>query len=228
MKYIGSKRRIVKDILPVILKERTSLQQWYVEPFVGGGNVIQHVMGNRMGSDSNPYVIQALLAIRDHIDDLPKNNREFTEEDYKQLRYSDAYPYKGYIGFTCSYSSKWLGGWRRDSKGSDYVREAYNSARKQHRLLQGCILYCCSYDALVLPPNCIIYCDPPYQNVLQYKNAAVFDRHRFFAWCRSMKAQGHTIFVSEYTAPEDFTCVYEKRTTVMHTQKYATERLYTL
>ena len=32
MKYMGSKARFSKDILPIILKDRT-VEQWYVEPF---------------------------------------------------------------------------------------------------------------------------------------------------------------------------------------------------
>ena len=34
MKYMGSKNRHSKQILPIILKDR-SPEQWYVEPFVG-------------------------------------------------------------------------------------------------------------------------------------------------------------------------------------------------
>ena len=38
MKYMGSKNRIAKEILPIMLKERG--QRTWVEPFVGGGNMI--------------------------------------------------------------------------------------------------------------------------------------------------------------------------------------------
>lgn len=69
MKYMGIKRRIYKDILPIMLSESYS---WWVEPFVGGGNMIDKVSGSRLGSDINPYVIQALIDIRDNVTDLPK------------------------------------------------------------------------------------------------------------------------------------------------------------
>ena len=36
MKYQGSKNKIAKHILPIILKNRTP-DQYYVEPFMGGG-----------------------------------------------------------------------------------------------------------------------------------------------------------------------------------------------
>ena len=38
MKYMGSKNRIAKYILPIILKDRLE-GQWYVEPFCGGCNI---------------------------------------------------------------------------------------------------------------------------------------------------------------------------------------------
>ena len=44
MKYMGSKNRIAKHILPIILKDRKE-NQYYVEPFVGGANMIDKVQG---------------------------------------------------------------------------------------------------------------------------------------------------------------------------------------
>ena len=42
MMYIGSKRRIAKEILAIILKDRRP-NQTYVEPFCGGCNAIDKV-----------------------------------------------------------------------------------------------------------------------------------------------------------------------------------------
>ena len=39
MKYLGSKNKIAKHLLPIILKDRKP-EQYYVEPFMGGGNMI--------------------------------------------------------------------------------------------------------------------------------------------------------------------------------------------
>ena len=57
MKYMGSKHRIAKEIMPIMLKERG--QRTWVEPFVGGGNMIDKVQGKRIGADINHYVIEA-------------------------------------------------------------------------------------------------------------------------------------------------------------------------
>lgn len=53
---MGGKNRIVKELLPIILKDRQP-NQWYLEPFVGGCNMIDKVEGNRIGNDANKYVI---------------------------------------------------------------------------------------------------------------------------------------------------------------------------
>ena len=39
MKYLGSKNRIAKHILPIMLEHRKGNMCW-VEPFVGGANTI--------------------------------------------------------------------------------------------------------------------------------------------------------------------------------------------
>jgi DNA adenine methylase len=86
---MGSKNRIAKHILPIILKDRKE-NQYYVEPFVGGGNIIDKVDGLRIGAYFNKYVVQELVSIRDNLEELPKDNSDFTEEQYKELRKNDA------------------------------------------------------------------------------------------------------------------------------------------
>ena len=127
---MGSKNQIAKYILPIMLSERKP-DQWWVEPFVGGANIIDKVQGKRIGADLNHYVIDALISIRDCISELPKNNKEFTEFDYKELRKSDNYKHKGYAGFAFSFGGKWLGGWSRNKRKDDYVTQAYNNALNQ-------------------------------------------------------------------------------------------------
>ena len=107
MKYMGSKARIAKHILPIMLKNRKECQ-WWVEPFVGGGNIIGKVKGNRIGSDSNKYVSSLL-------DYLSKGNlpEEISKEKYQSIKqFKDDYPdwLVGYAGICCSYSGKWFGG----------------------------------------------------------------------------------------------------------------------
>lgn len=51
MRYMGSKARIAKEILPLILADRKE-GQYFVEPFCGGCNVTDKVSGNRIANDS--------------------------------------------------------------------------------------------------------------------------------------------------------------------------------
>lgn len=206
MNYMGSKKRIAKYILPLMLKKRTPNQFW-IEPFVGGGNMIERVNNPRIGGDNNKYCIEALKAIRDSAEFLPKNNKEFTESDYRNLAYSD-FKYKGFAYFTYSYGGKFKGGWARNKANRDYVTKAYNSAIKQSLKLKGVILKNASYQELFLPPNSLIYCDLPYQDTTKYR--INFNPIDFWEWCRDKVKEGHTIFISEYEAPADFNCIWEK------------------
>jgi len=227
MKYMGSKNRIAKHILPIMLAERNPEQFW-VEPFVGGANMIDKVQGKRIGADINPYLIDALIAIRDCVAQLPKNNKEFTEENYKELRKSDNYKYKGYAGFAFSYGGKWLGGWSRDSLKRDYVKASYKNAINQSPRLNGVRLVNESYLNLQIPENSLIYCDPPYGGVTKY--AMDFNHVEFWQWCRDRENEGHIVFVSEYNAPNDFKCVWEKKVNSSLTKntgsKKAIEKLF--
>lgn len=211
MKYMGSKARHAKHILPIILKNRKE-GQWYVEPFVGGGNLIDKVTGNRIGGDSNLYVIEALKLIRDNPNSLPKDRSEFTEEMYREIKKTqNPVGLAGYAGYALSFGGKWFCGFRKPTDKRDYIKEAWNNARKQSPLLFGVELSHAVYIDLEIPPNSIIYCDPPYEGTTEYSaNKEKFDHEKFWDWVRQKSQEGHEIFVSEYKAPEDFKCVWQR------------------
>ena len=248
MKYMGSKNRISKDICRVIEQEilqsnaklpitgcvATSLT--WVEPFVGGGNMLMYVSEYRrkIASDVNKYAIDALISIRDHVAELPKNNLEFTENNYKELRSGCAYRHKGYAGFAFSYGGKWMGGWCRDKTGKrDYVNESYRNALKQSPYLQNVELSVGDYEHIETPYPSVIYCDPPYFDTTKYSNSvSSFNHAVFFDWCRMKASEGHYVFVSEYKAPDDFKCLWSKEITSSLTantgHKKGIEKLFTL
>ena len=64
------------------------------------------------------------------------------------------------------------------------------------------------------PPaeGCLIYCDPPYSNTTAYAINRGFDHEAFWERNRELEARGHTVIISEYTAPDDFSCVLEIKT----------------
>ena len=212
MKYIGSKNRISKEILPIILKDRKEGQYFY-DLFCGGGNICDKITGNVIANDYNEYAVKALELIRDDIDGIPKDNFEFTEADYKEVKVfkNEQISFQGYVGFALSYGGKWWGGWRRDGVGKrDYVAESYKNAVKQSPNLQNVNFSSKSYDKVILQPNSIIYCDIPYKNTTKYKTGE-FDYEKFYIWCIEKHNEGHQVFISEYYMPEDrFECVWSK------------------
>ncbi len=231
---MGSKSRIAKHILPIILKDRKP-DQWYVEPFVGGGNMIDKVGGLRLGVDLNENAIRALTFIRNH--PLPKNNLEYTEDMYKEA--ARRYRNKEYIHdvdcyalFAFSFGAKWLGGWSRSktNKGEDrdYVTEQYKANMKQKHLLDGVEFKQGSYCDVGYPEGAIIYCDPPYANTTNYSNGFYHDI--FWQWCRWMSEKGYAVFVSEYNAPDDFEILWEGSLPVSFSKhasgKVAVEKLF--
>lgn len=210
MKYMGSKARHAKELLPIILKDRKD-GQWYVEPFVGGANMIDKVGGNRIGNDSHPFLIAMWQAVRNGW--VPPET--VTEDEYNRAKsagHIDAIT--GFIGFGCSYSGKWFGGFARgnDAKGNprNYAKESSDNIKRQQENLKEVYFTNKTYSQMEIPENSIIYCDPPYAGTTKYATGA-FDHSAFWQWCRDKVKEGHKVFVSEYSAPEDFISVWEKK-----------------
>jgi DNA adenine methylase len=204
MQYMGSKRRLAKHLLPIMLAERTP-DQWWVEAFVGGANMIEKVGGPRIGNDNHEYLIALLTAARDGY--VPPT--DISEELYRSIKNNPAgYPKElvGFVGFVCSFGGKWWAGYARNARGDNYAKSGSNSLCKQALKLDGVNFTCGSYLDLVIPPNSLIYCDPPYDGTTTYSTKA-FDHEEFWQWCRVKTGQGHTVFISEYNAPDDFECV---------------------
>lgn len=205
MKYMGSKRRFVKDLLPIMLESRKEGQYW-VEPFVGDANMIQHVNGNRIGSDVHEYLIALLSAVRDGW----KPPTDVSEEMHRDVRINkDKYPPElvGFVGFCCSFGGDWFKGYARNKRGENYALNGYNNLLKQAPFLKGIDFRCCSYQDLVIPPRSLIYCDPPYDGFTKYRDK--LNHPIFWQWCRDKVNEGHTVFVSENKAPDDFICIKE-------------------
>ena len=144
--------------------------------------------------------------------------RLITEEHYNNIKNNKDFDKKltGYVGFALSFGGKWFGGYRRDKAGQkgcieNMKKQSYSSWRsmlEQSKKIKGVKFVFSSFESLVIPENSLIYCDPPYQGTTKYKNN--FDHEIFWEWCRVKIKQGHDVFVSEYSAPTDFVCIWEK------------------
>lgn len=207
MKYMGSKRRIAKHLLPIMVgvAQSRGITKW-VESFVGGGNMIDKVPPSfkRIGYDINEHTIMAMIDIRDRADDLPDS---VTEQEYKDMKGLPAASITSWVRFECSFGNKFEGGYARNKMGYNYAGIGFRSALKQQPLLQGVqLIHGCYQDLHVT--NALIYCDPPYANTAGYKTGK-FNHEAFFDWCRAQAAKGNVVFVSEYNAPDDFVCLWQ-------------------
>lgn len=230
MVYMGSKNRIAKELIPIITKDLKP-NQWYVEPFVGGANMIDKIEHPyKLGADNNKYLIALLEAVQNGQELL----EHITKDEYIAVKTNkDNYPdwYVGFVGFVCSFRGKFLGGYSgyyntKTGIQRNYIMERKNNLLKQN--LNRIKLVCSSYENLDIPANSIIYCDPPYNGTTKYKDN--FDSDAFWQWCRDKAKEGHTVYVSEYNAPEDFKCIWEKQinSNLGGTSKTATEKLFTI
>lgn len=210
MKYQGSKNRIAKELLEITLKDRQP-NQYYVEPFVGGANMIDKVNGLRIAGEYNEYIAKMWIELEKGW--IPRD--DYTKEEYYFIKNNkDNEPHlTGYIGVNCSCCGVWFGSFAgkvETKKGiRDYQKEAFKNTMTQVGKIKGVKFVHSSYDELEIPPNSIIVCDPPYEGTCGYKDA--FDNSKFWEWCRKMTKRGHTVFVCEYNAPDEFEYVWQKQ-----------------
>lgn len=229
MKYMWSKNRIAKYLLPIILKDRKEWQ-WYVEPFVWGANMIDKVKGNRIGADIDSYLIELLK----HCAEWKSNELQdyFNEEEYNHIKNNKESYDKvtvAHCGFNSSFWSKWFWWFTRPRKNW-WNRDCIcgkNLLIKQIDKLKDVNFIHSSYQDLDIPKESIIYCDPPYKDTTKYKTWW-FDYEYFYNWCREKKKEWHTIFISEYNMPDDFKCVWQQEIVNNLNNKKATEKLFTL
>lgn len=172
MKYLGSKARIFKDILPIMLSDMQP-DQCFVDAFCGSCSVIGAVpdMYSRIANDNNRYLVAMLK-------DLTASQTAIaypcviTREFYGQVRASyyaqdGRYPDSliGWVGFMASYGGRFFdGGYSGHNVGGrDYIRESIKNLMAQLPSLQGITWYTGDYQGIPIPEQSLIYCDPPYR-----------------------------------------------------------------
>ena len=149
MKYMGSKARFTKDILPIILENRKD-NQYFVDLFTGGANVVSLVSGNRIANDKNKHLIEMFKGLQGN------RNRpiEISKDLYNVAR--DVYNGKetafnhtmemddfmiGWIGWMGSYNGRFFdGGYSGHDVGKthrNYIDEQIRNTESQINDLNG-------------------------------------------------------------------------------------------
>lgn len=240
MKYMGSKSRIAKYIVPILqdLIDKHSITT-YVEPFVGGANIIDKIQcTHKVGGDRQRYLIE-LYKNLDKIDELPEN---VSADHYAEVREcfrngNQCFPdwYIGAVGFLASYNGRFFDGGYAGTVLTkagivrNYYQEARRNLERQIPQLQGIDFLFGDYRVTCDHfENALIYCDPPYMGTQQYNSNPEFYHEEFWDWCRYM-SEKNIVLVSETTARDDFVCVWEHpvtRTLDNKSRKTTTERLF--
>ncbi len=220
MQYLGGKSRIGKRIATILERLRKPGQP-YLEPFIGGANVVVHVTGERAAGDIDEDVVALWKAARDGW--CPPRN--VSEDEYATAKVDPTIPphLRGFIKYACSWGGKPWGGYARAHKEDrNYARSGAESVGHKARHLLGVDIQCRPYDSWS-PRGALIYCDPPYANTTGYR--VKFDNERFWSVVREWSAE-NTVVVSEYSAPDDFACIAEFTSTRPIDNKQSTERLF--
>lgn len=215
MVYLGSKIHIAKYIIPIIqnLIDYYNVET-YVEPFVGGCNVIDKIHAPiRIGNDKNKYLIEMFRNL-DKLDSFPL---DLSKEEYdvcKRCAKNDdgnreAW-YIGAVGSLYSYFGKIWGGYclkARDDR--NYVSEHYKNLLSQKENLLTVDFKCEDYRNLNIPNGSVVYCDPPYRDTYKYFGMEDFDSDDFWEWVRIISKDNYVI-TSEVVAPDDFKAIWQK------------------
>lgn len=217
MQYVGSKNRLSKELAPIIQSYITENTVAYIEPFVGGANMIDKIKHhNKIGSDLHKELIALLNYTRDNYKNLPET---FSEEEYYRVKANrDSYEpwYVGLVGFCGAFGAVYFSGFARGYKADgvtprDYSNEAIRNLQKQAPNLQDIKFECKSFTDYNPSDykNCVFYLDPPYRNTLSYKTGK-FPYEEFDKWAIEL-SKNNTVLISEYEMPEDkFECIWSK------------------
>lgn len=233
MRYMGSKARHAKHIIPILMDGHDQSKP-YIEPFVGGGNMIDKVPAKiRWGSDLAEYAIALLDALSKGWEP-PSALSELEYHQIKECPHGYDPELVGFAAYSCSFAGKFWGGYARGKNASGYNRNyAEEQARhlsKQSLGLSGVKFTHSGYENIVIPAGATVYCDPPYAGTTKYKSGG-FDHATFWEWAERLSAT-RRVFVSEYSAPGGWDCVWEREANSSLTKdtgsKRAVEKLFTL
>ena len=216
MIYMGSKRSIAKEIVPIIQSYITDNTKGYIEPMVGGCNIIDKIKcKNRYGFDSHKQLIALFEKLQNDINEIPN---EIPYEEYMKVKENkDDYEdwYLGLVGFLGSFGAKYFGGYARHNKNDNteqIQRGSIKNLKKQYDNLKDVKFKCKDFRDIKDISGYVIYCDPPYKDTTKY-STKVFPYEEFYDWCRGM-SKNNIVLISEYSMPNDFKCIWEKESKV--------------
>lgn len=215
MRYLGGKSRLAKPIVGQLPLDWADVVR---EPFMGGGAITAELArrmraGQRLiaGDDFAPLVAMWVEAA------FGWEPPEHVSEDDRRLAYalSDANPLKAFAAFGCGFGGDWNGSYvlregsgflcdqsrRSLSRSIDTLRDSAADVTIELKSFF-------DIEPAVSDQRVLLYCDPPYAGTTGYPTGA-FDHERFWRRCREWRRAGARVFVSEFSAPDFATPVWQ-------------------
>lgn len=243
MHYQGGKRRIGAAIVEHILSEHAPRR--VIEPFLGGGGFLLRLLesgydGEVIAGDYNPNITALFKALR--FGWLPPQE-VISEAEWNEVMTDAKYEHTALRGFvffasllmgrakrpTYKYLSyedprTGLSNWEKQWNQAEKLRDAIRNSDASITLVGG------DYKGYEehLTTRCAVYCDPPYAETGGYgkKGKNDFDNAEFWQVVTDWSSRpGVRVFVSEYTAPEQWKSIWSKRVADNLVNLNATERL---
>jgi len=208
MAYLGGKSKSAEHILEVLNNPLFDSYD-YIEPFCGYCHILRRVLNKKSYtiSDNN----KLLIVLLKHIQKTKGKHPIITEKEYKALHSNPSKdPLKAaYAAFCYSYNGKFFGGYVNKYGTREYPKERkryYDDLHDVESFHKANIKYV-DYSKYSDVKGKLIYCDPPYEGTTEYHSS--FDSSKFWDFIRKLSKYNY-VFVSEYKAPDDFSCISQK------------------
>lgn len=201
MQYMGGKARIARRLVAAILADTPARDVWY-EPFVGGGNVMEHAAPHfrrSVGSDVHPD----LIMLWEHVTAGGMIPPFISREEYAELRKASPSWLRGLAGFGASFGGKWFGGYGVSPRDGELIRQSVRAVNRQAAVFTAhdVRFRCWEFGRITPPDGAVVYCDPPYAGTTKYSTAE-FD-YGFFYKTLQKWSETRYVYLSEYAVPED-------------------------
>lgn len=201
MQYMGGKAKIAKRLVQAIMDDGAPNDQWF-EPFMGGGNVLEHAAPRfklSIGMDAHPDLMMMWQAAAMGCTFPPFVSREL----YESHRHERVSPLRGFMGFGASFGGKWYGGYGVSPRDGEVCRASFRSVTRQGVAFQKneVILLRHLVGDVSPDPGAVVYCDPPYSGTTGYSTGS-FNHPKLFETLKRWAADGCHVYLSEYTIPE--------------------------
>ena len=220
--YHGGKYRTGKYIATHLKGDDDTIG--YCEPFLGMGGVYKHRAMNEgkryLAGDYNESVVKMWQGLQTGW----SPDRKFTtKEEFMMLKNNGiSSAEKGFIGHFFTFRGTYFDGYCLRRKSTKTMNNKIDELIHIGKQIDDVEISAGSYTQFSHLKNYVIYCDPPYSKMNkyfdEYHKKRHFDNDKFWGWVRVMSVN-NKVYVSEYSAPEDFTEIWSLKEEKLYSLK---------